>query len=145
MDFRFTEFDPRLARLEERIRLLQEIFQLLLLRTNGDVEEALRWLAMIGERNGLFDADLTLENFKKLLEQGGTIRRVAGGDFALSRKGERGLRTAALEAIFSNLRKGGAGDHRVAAAGSGHERLPETRPYEFGDPVAMMPVTRTAS
>lgn len=48
--------------------------------------------------------------------------------------GERALRQESLDRIFTGLSKDAAGDHRVAAAGVGQERLPETRPFEFGDP-----------
>ena len=143
MDFRYSAFDPRLARLKERIELLRQIFQYLLLRTNGDVEEALRWLELVAKRHGLFHEHFGLEDFKKLLEKERTIQRDRSGMLTLARKGERDLRAASLEAIFTSLRHDASGEHPVSAAGSGHERLPETRPYAFGDPVAMIATNET--
>src|SRR5207245_8359204 len=55
------------------------------------------------------------------------------GQLALSAAGERQIRRAALEEIFSSLSKSGSGYHAIPRAGSGGELLPETRPYEFGD------------
>ena len=145
MDVRYSAFDPRLAALEERIKRLQAIFEALLLRTHGDVDRALDWLEQIAERYRLFDEQFGIDDFKQWLEKQRTLIRNGAGELQLSKKGERGLRVAALEAIFSGLRKDAAGDHRVSAAGSGLERLTETRPYRFGDSISAIATHETLS
>ncbi len=142
MDVRYSQFDPRLRSLRERIEQLRDLFQQLLLQTDGDVEEALRWLDHIAQRYGLFGDGLDIETLKKLLEKERTIRSSPQG-LQLTRKGERALRTSSLELVFSNLRKDAGGDHRVPTAGRGSERLPETRPYAFGDPTDRIAANET--
>jgi uncharacterized protein with von Willebrand factor type A (vWA) domain len=51
-------------------------------------------------------------------------------------KGERRIRQDSLNEIFTSLQAGGAGDHRVPTAGTGGERLSETRAWQFGDDLA---------
>ncbi len=145
MDFRYLAFDPRLEELARRVEVLKDVYRQLLLQTAGDVEQAFNWLERVGLRYGLFDEAFTIDDFKRLLERQREIRRTSSGGFELSRRGEQSLRSASLEAVFSNLRKDKGGDHRVAAAGSGTERLPETRPWSFGDSTAMIATNETLS
>ena len=67
------------------------------------------------------------------------------GELELTKKGERALRTGSFETLFANLRKDAAGDHRVPHAGTGLERLPETRPYVFGDALSLLSASETLS
>jgi len=143
VDYRYTRFDPRIADLEQLLAKLQQLFEHLLLKTAGDVEEALQWLEQIGERYGLFSEGFSIEDFKRFLERQKTVARDRSGRMHLTPKGERGLRTSSFEAVFSNLRKGAAGDHRIAAEGVGLERLPETRAWTFGDSSAMIAAGET--
>jgi len=53
-------------------------------------------------------------------------------------KSERIIRQSSLDAIFGKLERDAAGDHRSNAVGQGLERLPETRPYAFGDPISLI-------
>lgn len=145
MDYRYIEFDPLLHGLRELLAQLKALFEHLLLQTDGDVDEALKWLEKIGNRYGLFNERFDVEDFKKWLQREREVAPTPEGGLALTGKGERSLRASALDAIFSNLRKDAAGDHRVAAEGVGLERLPETRPYTFGDPVSMIATTETLS
>lgn len=145
MDFRFSELDPLRLELEQRIKLLLRIFQELLLHSNGDVEQALAWLETLGARHRLFDDRFGIDDFKQLLEKDRTIARSGSGGMELTKKGERGLRLASLEAIFSNLQRDSVGDHRVPAAGVGHERLPETRAFAFGDSIDLIATNETLS
>ncbi|MCZ6598645.1 MAG: hypothetical protein O7B99_13485 [Planctomycetota bacterium] len=143
MDYRYSEIDPLLMGLKRLIERLREIFNFLLLRTDGDVEEALRWLERIGDRHGFFNERFTIEDFKKLLEQERQVARDHTGRLRLTGKGERAIRKSSLDAIFSGLSRDAAGDHRIAAEGVGLERLPETRPYAFGDPVSLVATNET--
>ncbi len=145
MDFRYSKFDPRKLALKQLLEKLQEIFNYLVLQTGGDIETALEYLKYIGERYGLFNDGFTIEDFKKYLERQNQIRRDVSGQFKLTRRGEQVIRRSSLDAIFSSLRKDASGDHRVPHAGEGTERLPETRPFRFGDPISLLDSTRTVS
>ncbi len=145
MDFRYSRFDPLRKRLEDLLRTLESVFNHLILQTNGDVDAALEHLDRLGQRYGLLNDQFTIEDFKKYLEKKRSIEKVSGGTMKLTRRGEQVIRRSSLEAIFSSLRKDAAGDHRVSAPGVGNERLPETRPYQFGDPVSLIDPNVTLS
>ena len=145
MDFRYSRFDPLRKRLEDLLRTLESVFNHLILQTNGDVDAALEHLDRLGQRYGLLNDQFTIEDFKKYLEKKRSIEKVSGGTLKLTRRGEQVIRRSSLEAIFSSLRKDAAGDHRVSAPGVGNERLPETRPYQFGDPVSLIDPNVTLS
>jgi uncharacterized protein with von Willebrand factor type A (vWA) domain len=143
MDWRYSKFDPALRDLKALLAKLLSIFNQLLLHTDGDVEEALRYLEEIGNRYGFFGGRFTIEDFKKFLERRSSIARDREGRLALTKKGERDIRTSSLDAIFGSLERDAQGEHRVAAAGVGLERLPETRPYAFGDPLSLIDPNET--
>ena len=84
MDYRYTELDPRLIGLKRLLAKLQAIFDHLLLQTDGDVEEALRWLERVGKRYGLFSAEFTIDDFRKYLEQQKLVRRDPRGRLGLT-------------------------------------------------------------
>ena len=131
--WRYSRFDAAAAAREERLRHLRRLFVELLLRTNGDVEEALRWLEQLGKRHGFFDEQLSLEDFRRWLLGEKTVARDKGGLLKLTPVGEKLLRASSLDAVFASLKRGDSGDHRVPSAGEGGERLPETRAWSFGD------------
>jgi uncharacterized protein with von Willebrand factor type A (vWA) domain len=121
------------------------VFNELLLRTDGDAEQALEALGRIGERYGWFDEDLTLRDFQEWLKRQGIVEQPRGGRTVLTRKGEQAIRTRSLDVIFANLRADAAGEHRTPHPGAGGERLPETREWEFGDPVNLLDVPGTVT
>jgi Ca-activated chloride channel family protein len=138
VDYRYAWLDPAVRTVKERLERLLQIFNQLLMVTDGDVEEALQGLENVGKQLGLLDERLTIEDFRRFLERNRTVTRGAGGGLALTSKGERGIRTTALDLVFSSLGRDLAGEHRIATGGAGAERLPETRPWEFGDPLALL-------
>ncbi len=117
-------------------RALLNLYHHLLLEADGDVDEALRNLAQLGEYYGFFDESFSIEDFKRWLRRSEAIREVRPGKHVLTRKGERAIRQDSLNEIFGGLSKGVAGEHRVPHAGKGGERLSETRPYQFGDSIS---------
>ena len=117
----------------EFLKALLNLFNQLLLQLNGDVDRALDALEEIGRQYGFFDDKFDLEKFKQWLMENDAVKEVAPGEHRLTGKGERAIRQDALTEIFGQLRKSAAGDHRVPQAGTGVDRLPETRPFEFGD------------
>jgi Ca-activated chloride channel family protein len=131
---RYRYLDPELLRQLLAGLQLQKLFQQLLLAAGGDVEEAMEWMRQL-QAQGILDPSIDLEAFFASLEDQQTIGRGEGGDLQLTGIGERRLRKSAFEEIFTSLRKGGTGYHPVRGSGEGVERLPETRPYRFGDDV----------
>ena len=135
MQFDYSRWrGPRPGDLEQ-MRQLMDIYRNLLLQTGGDADEALRWMEHFGKEYGFLDDKFTIEDFKRLLEESGEAERTGEG-FAMTPRGERRVRQDSLNEIFSTLDAGGAGDHRTPLAGSGGERLSETRSYQFGDDLA---------
>ena len=135
MQFDYSRWrGPRPGDLEQ-MRQLMDIYRNLLLQTGGDADEALRWMEHFGKEYGFLDDKFTIEEFKRLLEESGEAERTGEG-FAMTPRGERRVRQDSLNEIFSTLNAGGAGDHRTPVAGSGGERLSETRSYQFGDDLA---------
>jgi len=136
--WRYSAFDLEAADRRELLEKLHGLFNDLLLQTGGDVDEALRYLEQIGRRYGVFDERLTMEEFEASLERKGIVAHEPGGGVRLTAKGERTIRAESLDGIFGSLRKDAQGDHRVPHAGSGTERLPETRAWRFGDPLDLI-------
>ncbi|MCA8950736.1 MAG: VWA domain-containing protein [Planctomycetes bacterium] len=139
MEYRYARFDPDLAHLREVFDKLERIFNELLLLTDGDVEQALSHLERIGRRYGWFNERLSIDDFRRWLERRDIVRRTPptggdGGGLVLGPRGERGLRSQALETIFHGLLPDARGEHRTRAPGQGGERTGETRPWRFGDP-----------
>lgn len=138
MEYRYAWLDPALRTVRQRLERLLAIFHQLLMIGDGDVEAALSRLEEIGRRLKLLDDRLTIEDFKRFLERSRATARDARGRLALTRKRERGIRATALDLVFSSLGRDVAGEHRVAATGTGTDRLPETRAWEFGDPLSLL-------
>ncbi|HEX7898289.1 MAG TPA: VWA domain-containing protein [Planctomycetota bacterium] len=138
--FLYEQWDEELlARLRSHRDLLQ-LFQELLLRANGDVERALRYMEQLRRSGRLGDADI--EAFQRALREKGVIDD-AKGFLTLTGKGERMLRQEALSRVFSDLKRGPGGEHRTSRSGDGGERLPETRPWRFGEDVGALDVPVT--
>jgi Ca-activated chloride channel homolog len=126
------------------LKQMMEIYRNLLLQTGGDAEEALKWMEHFGEQYGFFNDKFGLEDFKKLLEESGEVRRTPAG-FEVTAKGERRIRQDSLNEIFSALAAGGTGDHRTPQGGSGGERLSETRAWHFGDNLSDLDALKSVS
>ena len=141
MKFRYSAWDQALADRLNQFKTLKALFNHLLLMTDGDVDQAFRWLEEL-KRRGALPPDFDLEAFKKQLEEENIIQ-LEGGEARLTRKGERSIRQSSLDLIFNQLRKGGAGDHRTSQTGEGGENLPESRPFVFGDQMADLNQTAT--
>ncbi len=146
MQYRYTKFDPRILQFA-REKQLVSLFLQLLMHTGGDVEQALEWLQALADKYRLWGEEMDLEKLKRLLQDQGYIaaedkpgsgKMGEGARMRLkaSRKAERAIRLDAFETLFANLKQDSfGGEHATPYAGSGGERLPETRPFEFGDGV----------
>jgi uncharacterized protein with von Willebrand factor type A (vWA) domain len=144
MEIRYQELPLDLIRSILSFEELLRLFLDLVIRLGGDVEQALEALREF-QRRGWIGPDIDLEAFREALEARGLLGRDAAGSLTLAGAGERHLRRAALEEIFSSLSKGGAGFHPVPRPGGGLEPLPETRPLEFGDDLGRLDGIRSVA
>ena len=74
-----------------------------------------------------------LAELARMLEQAGLIEQKEGR-YELTPRGMRRIGQNALSDLFAKLSQDRVGRHEVERAGVGHERMYETKPYEFGDP-----------
>ncbi|MDO8369347.1 MAG: phosphoketolase, partial [Candidatus Nitrotoga sp.] len=115
-------------------RQLLDLFRELILRTGGDVDEALAWMKQL-QRRGVIPKGIDLEALVRELLDRGIVEPDGQGGLTLGAPGERMVRKGALDEIFGSLRRATSGAHSVPVAGAGQERLPETRPWRYGDPL----------
>ncbi len=144
MDVRYGELPLDLLRALFTFEELKKLFLDLVTRLGGDVGEALEVMRHLQER-GILDPNLDLDAFLAALEEKGIVGRDGEGGLALSGTGERQVRRAALEEIFSSLQKSGPGLHALPRAGTGTDLLEETRPWEFGDDLSRLDGVRTVT
>ena len=132
MRFIYSEWDDNLFAKLKNLKDLLSIFNYLLMRLSGNVEETLRMMESLQEQ-GYLDPSYDLEEFKKQLQENRVVRMTKKG-WELSAKGERSLRQNAFEQIFRKLRPSGSGQHNLPyEGGSSEELLPEKREFRFGD------------
>lgn len=136
MDFLYTEFDAETFREINREKL-RRVFLELLNKASGDAETALRYLERLWNQHGLQDAvGMSFGEFKEWLKEQGLLEEnERTGVLAPTPKADREIRKAAFEEIFEGLARDARGDHPIRKSGTGGERLPETRDYEFGDDI----------
>jgi Ca-activated chloride channel homolog len=142
MRHQYLYLDPDLIRAILAGLDLLRLFNQLVLATGGDVEEAMDWMRYL-QREGHISPEVDLEAFFESLEDQQLVNRDSEGGMQLTAGGERRIRRGAFEEIFSNLNRSGPGYHPIQATGEGIERLPETRPYKFGDDVHLLDPARS--
>lgn len=141
---RYTYFTKWFEQLEDSNKKFEQLFDLfrnLLLQTNGNVNEALNWMTSLNNRYKFAN---NLGDFIEKLKDDGIIRE-ENQVYILSSKGNKTIRQSSFNEIFSSLQKKGFGLHNTPYEGRGFERLPETRPFQFGDPIDMIEPTRSIS
>lgn len=132
MKFVYSEWDDELFSKLQNLSDLMAIYNYLLMRLGGDVEETLRLMRRLQEQ-GMLDSKYDLDEFEKNLKENRLIRK-KGGKYSLTGKGERRMRQDAFDAVFQKLRTSGKGNHPLPyEGGSSEEYLPEKRPFAFGD------------
>jgi len=130
--FVYSEWDDELFRQLQSLANLMAIFNYLLMRLNGDVDETLKMMERL-QQQGYIDPDYDLEEFKRKLKESRLIRQGKGG-YQLAPRGEKSLRQQAFEQIFQKMKSSGKGQHALPyEGGSSEETLPEKRPFAFGD------------
>lgn len=132
MKFRYSKWDDDLFARLKNLADLMAIYQYLLMRLNGDVEETLELMRRL-QAEGVLDSKFDLDAFEEALKNSEMVRQGRSG-LSLSAKGERALRKDAFEQIFQKMRASGKGNHALPhEGGSSEEPLPEKRQYSFGD------------
>lgn len=127
---------------EQRLESLLSLFSYLMVKTSGDVDEALEWLRQLAKRYGIFDESLTLEELIEKLKELGIIEEV-NGENVLTTKGVQRIRQDALRQVFTSLKKAPPGNHETPNTGEGVDRLSETKKWSFGDMPTNIDLTTT--
>ena len=132
--FRYSEIDHELLELLSGFEQLQDLFNYLLLKANGNAQLALDFMRQL-QSHGRISADVDLADFERELERREVVRLDGDGRRILTDRGVRGMRRSSLERIFRSLKRGGSpGGHRTPfGGGGGTEALPERREFQFGD------------
>ncbi|MFD3276121.1 vWA domain-containing protein [Aquirufa echingensis] len=142
--FYFKEFEEKSVSPFDK---LFGIFKELITHTSGDFDEAIEWLRELDKEYELTDENYTIEDFIEDLKAKGYIREEidenGGSGIGITAKTERAIRQTALENIFGNLNKSGAGNHKTKASGQGDELTGEFRSYHFGDSLEKISLTES--
>lgn len=143
---RFSNFvpDPQQAA-GQKFDQLFDIFQQLLLMTNGDVAEAMSWLTNLDKQYGLTDENYGIGDFFEDLKRKGYITEEnAEGEVRLTSKSEQSIRKSALDEIFGKLKKSRtSGNHRTPYSGLGDELSSDRRSFQFGDSLEQIAMTES--
>ncbi|REG99419.1 vWA domain-containing protein [Flavobacterium aquicola] len=123
------------------------IFKELITHTSGDFDEAISWLRELDKEYKLTDSSYTIDDFIEDLKKKGYIREELKDDgtsgTGITAKTERAIRQQALETIFGNLKKSGAGNHKTKHLGNGDEHTGEFREFHFGDVLERISLTES--
>jgi uncharacterized protein with von Willebrand factor type A (vWA) domain len=138
---RYLRWHERAETAEQALERLLQLFRIVLLKVDMDVEDALRLVELLDERYGVL-GDMTMDDYIELLIAEGLLEE-RDGKLRPTPKTERLIRTDALGEIFRSLKKGELGNHEVPHSGEGSEPLPETRPYIFGDSTTLIDLGET--
>jgi len=120
---------------------LFNLFRQLLLQANGDVNETLNWMTTLNNKYNFTEG---LGEFIDRLKEKGIISD-QNKSFSLTSKGNQTIRRSSFMEIFSNLKKQNFGNHNTPFIGKGVEKLPETRPFVFGDSTDKIEPTQSIS
>ncbi len=142
MRFHYSKWRPDAKTDEQRLEELMSLFSYLLVKSDGDADEAIEWLKQLAEEHGIFDEDMTLADLIEELKNRGIIEEIEDMH-VLTDKGVQRMRLDALHEIFSSLKKGPEGTHETPHTGSGIDRLSETKKYRFGDQPTNIDLTST--
>lgn len=142
MKFRYSKWTPQSVAQSEQLQSLMSLFSYLVIKTSGDVEEAMEWLRQLADQYGLLDENMTIEDLINKLKEMGIIED-AKDVMVLTTKGVQQIRKDALRQIFTSLKKSPGGTHETPYTGDGIDRLSETRKYTFGDLPTNIDLTST--
>lgn len=139
--FNFSKYDPDENAKTDFEKLL-DLFMQLLTYTNGDFEEAMRWMNELDKEHKLTDDDYSMGDFIQDLKDKGFIdENHVTGIIKITSKTEQSIRKRSLEEIFGKLKKTKQGNHNTFKPGGGDEINPETRSFQFGDTMEQIDFT----
>jgi uncharacterized protein with von Willebrand factor type A (vWA) domain len=149
MHFQYSEWRDEQGKSRLTFEDLMRLLSQLLVKTSGDVGQALQWLTYLDSKHRLFeDREQGIADFIEWLKRKGYIeeRRGERNRFRLTARGGRRIRDDSLDQIFSSLRKSPlGGNHDTPHNGAGIERLSETKPFRFGDQPSNLDFSATLS
>jgi Ca-activated chloride channel homolog len=123
------------------------VFKELITHTSGDFDEAIDWLRELDKEYKLTDANYTIDDFIEDLKKKGYIREELKDDgtsgIGITAKTERAIRQQALDIIFGNLKRSGAGNYKSKHSGNGDEHTGEFREFHFGDGLERISLTES--
>lgn len=121
---------------------LLNLFMELLQYTNGDAGEALNWLTQLDREHQLTTNEYGIGDFIEDLKTNGYLKEDGQtGNVKITSKSEQTIRKRSLDQVFGKLKKTKQGNHQTFKNGLGDEISPETRPFEFGDPLESIDFT----
>lgn len=131
--FTYTSTDLKKYGEIKNFKQLLNLYNQLLVRTHGNVEEAFEWMQHLQEQNYI-SKKIDLDRFREHLEQQNYIEN-RQGNWELAAKGVQSLRKSSLHSLFRDYQHGdGQGLHKTnKGVGSSPEELPEKRDFRFGD------------
>ncbi len=140
-------FTPFEAPNQSPFEKLFDVFSELITHTSGDVDEAFEWLDVLDKEYKLTSEEYTMEDFIEDLKKKGYLREEiqpdGNGQLSITAKTERVLRKNAMDQIFGNIRKNGAGNHKSKKSGQGDESTGEFRDFQFGDSFENISITES--
>jgi len=144
MEFKFEKLDSNFLR-EINMQKLKNLFMELVNKHSGDVESALDHMERIWDFHDMEQkTGVSFQDFKDFLEDEGLLEtNPVTGIVSGAMKLDLEIQRQAFEEMFQGLQAGTMGDHQTPKSGIGGDRLPETRPYEFGDAVADIDFTNS--
>ncbi len=123
------------------------IFKELITHTSGDFDEAIEWLRELDKEYKLTDDLYTIDDFIEDLKKKGYIKDEKKEDgttgLGITAKTERAIRQQALDVIFGDIKKSGAGNHKTKNTGEGDETSGEFREFHFGDRLEQISLTES--
>lgn len=126
---------------------LFDIFKELITHTSGDFDEAIDWLEQLDKEYQLTDENYTIDDFIEDLKAKGYIKEEIKPDGTydkkITAKTERAIRKNALNQIFGQIRKKGAGTHKTKSSGLGDEHTGDLREFRFGDALEHINITES--
>ncbi|MFK7899263.1 MAG: VWA domain-containing protein [Cyclobacteriaceae bacterium] len=142
--FTFSQHIPVPKPDQASFESLSKIFFELLNYTSGNVAEALEWLNELDNQYKLTSDEYSMGNFIDDLKKEGYISDAnQSGEFEITAKSEQTIRKSALEEIFGKLKKGPSGNHSVTKTGAGNDFNSDTRPFQFGDSLDSLDMTKS--
>lgn len=140
-------FKPYQAPHRTPFEVLFDIFKELITHTSGDFDEAIDWLRQLDVEYKLTTPEYTIDDFIEDLKKKGyikdEIKEDGSGGIGITAKTERAIRQQALEQIFGNIKRSGAGNHKSKQSGVGDEQTGEFRNYQFGDGLEKISLTES--